>query len=446
MPSKTGRRGFLYRGISVAIGPDGRYHAKVPVGRKPNGAADRRHRASDDPATLKRKIDKLLDAKATDSVPRTGRAPTLEEFFETWLRDIAPYGRRPLRPNTIGSYRSLCQEWIYKHLGKLRLDELQADNLDAMYAAMHRAGKAGTTVLKVHAVLRRGLTVAQQRGKMTRNVARLIDNPGSTKPRKRRRALSQDQARRILEVIAARPRNSLRWRLGLAIGPRQGEVLGLRWPYVDLDAATVALDWQLQRQTYQHGCADEAACVAEHGGGRTRHAVRCPKRLGGLVIVPAKTADLVEDDEDIEEASHLVALPASLVESLRTHRSHQNAERLRAGSMWLEHGLVFCQEDGRPIDPRRDWADWLDILTEAGVSGSGTHLVRRSAATILLELGEDIAVVQEVLGHTDIRTTRGYTKVTVGLTRRAAETMDEGLFGRPVVTDFVTERRRRRSS
>jgi integrase len=445
MSSKTGRRGFLYRGISVAAGSDGRLHGKVPVGRKLNGAPDRRHVSGRDPAAIKRSIDKLLDSKATGTVPRPGRTPTVGEFLDLWLTDIAPYGRKPLRPKTLESYRSLCKEWIHPHLGRIRLDELQADNLDAMYAAMHRAGKASATVLKVHAVLRRALTVAQQRGRMTRNVARLIDNPGSTKPKRRQRALSHEQARKVLEVIDALPRNALRWKLGLGIGARQGEVLGLRWPVVDLDAGTVALDWQLQRQTYRHGCDNPVTCRAEHAGKRKHDAARCPKRRGGLVIVAAKTVEAGEDDED-EPASHLVALPTSLVAALREHRTRQSAERLRAGSMWQDYGLVFCQEDGGPIDPRRDWSEWQDILTAAGVRAAGTHTIRRTAATLMLEFGEDLAVIQEMLGHTDIRTTRGYTKVTVGLTRRAADAMDEGLFGAPPVTDFVTERQRRRSS
>jgi integrase len=277
-------------------------------------------------------------------------------------------------------------------------------------------------------------------------VARLIDNPGSTKPKRRPRSLSYEQARRVLEVIDGLERNAIRWKLGLAIGARQGEVLGLRWPYVDLEAGTVALDWQLQRQTYQHGCPEPEACRAEHAGGRKHDAARCPQRRGGLVIKSAKTVDAVDDEDEDEQASHLVAMPASTIEELREHRVRQTAERLRAGSMWRDHGLVFCQEDGSPIDPRADWQQWRDILTEAGVKATGTHIGRRTAATLMLELGEDLAVIQEVLGHTDIRTTRGYTRVTVGLTRRAAETMDEGLFGDRPVTDFVTERRRRRSS
>jgi hypothetical protein len=50
------------------------------------------------------------------------------------------------------------------------------------------------------------------------------------------------------------------------------------------------------------------------------------------------------------------ALPAALCDLLKSHRLAQLAERLRAGTVWGENGLVFCQPTGRPIDPRADWA------------------------------------------------------------------------------------------
>ncbi|MDT5028853.1 MAG: Phage integrase family, partial [Micromonosporaceae bacterium] len=73
------------------------------------------------------------------------------------------------------------------------------------------------------------------------------------------------------------------------------------------------------------------------------------------------------------------------------------------------------------------------------------HVIRHTAATLMREFGEDLAVVQEALGHSDIRTTRGYQKVRVGLTRRVADKMDKGLFG-ATTTDLATARRRRRKA
>jgi len=44
-----------------------------------------------------------------------------------------------------------------------------------------------------------------------------------------------------------------RWSVALALELRQGEALGLRWQYVDLDAGTLTVRWQLQRLPWRHG-------------------------------------------------------------------------------------------------------------------------------------------------------------------------------------------------
>lgn len=55
--------------------------------------------------------------------------------------------------------------------------------------------------------------------------------------------------------------------------------------------------------------------------------------------------------------------------------------------------------------------------------------MRHSAATIMLELGVALAVVQEILGHSDIRITRGYSHVSSRLAEDATERIGEALFG-----------------
>jgi integrase len=47
-------------------------------------------------------------------------------------------------------------------------------------------------------------------------------------------------------------RNGIRWSVALALGLRQGEALGLRWKYVNLDAEEIRVWWQIQRNTRAH--------------------------------------------------------------------------------------------------------------------------------------------------------------------------------------------------
>jgi integrase len=88
-----------------------------------------------------------------------------------------------------------------------------------------------------------------------------------------------------------------------------------------------------------------------------------------------------------------------------------------------------CRLLERPLDPRADWQQWADILAAAGIPHAGTHAMRHSAAAIGLDEGTALAVVQELLGHSDIRVTRGYTHVSSALAADGAERIGRALFG-----------------
>jgi integrase len=118
-----------------------------------------------------------------------------------------------------------------------------------------------------------------------------------------------------------------------------------------------------------------------------------------------------------ERRRKMVPLPPELAALLRAHRAAQAHERLEAGPLWQDFGLVFAREDGTKIDLRADWEEWRDILKAAGIGGSGVHLMRHSAATLAIEEGVALPVVKELLGHADQRTTDGYVHVSPALVR-----------------------------
>jgi integrase len=463
----------------------GIWHGWVEFPRLPNKKRDRRHRKGRDEDEVRRKVAELERERDARNRPTVGRPPTVEEWFSTWLTDIAPHGERPLAPRSLDDYWSRCRNWIFPHLGNIRLPDLSTDDLDRLYRTMRKAGKAPSHILKTHAIIRRGLSVAVPRDKVSRNVAAIIDNPGAPAPPKK--GHDKPAAVAILETIAGR-RNALRWQIGMAIGPRQGEALALRWEFVDLTAGEVDVAWQIQRRPWRHGCEDPEGCAAphcavnrcvypwEHGctdtsqcrkgngtptkaprgcpqrkrsktctahtrecpkgcqPGCQKHAAQCPRRTGGGLVFCRPKGFKSKDTE------HLVALPPSLVEGLRAHRAAQEVERAQAKSvdLWEEHDLVFCQPNGRPIDPRVDWEEWQEIQAEAGVPAGGTHSLRHTAGELLRDMGVGLGDVQTILGHADPRTTQRYAKGSARQTRAAAAVMEEGLFGGGLATHLAT--------
>jgi hypothetical protein len=117
--------------------------------------------------------------------------------------------------------------------------------------------------------------------------------------------------------------------------------------------------------------------------GCTGHAAQCPQRTGGGLVFR----------EIKERRRKTVAPPPELIAALRAHCVTQARERLAAANVWEDHELVWCQENGRPIDSRADWQEWSEILEAAGIGHAGTHAMRHSAATIAIDQGVALPVV-----------------------------------------------------
>jgi len=278
---------------------DGRWHGYVTMGVKSDGSPDRRHVTGQTEKAATTKVRKLERERDAGQVANAGRSPTVERWMTTYLDTIAA---RSLAPRTYDDYWSKARNWIIPNLGRHRLDRLQPEHLDSLYAKMLDVGKAESHVVKVHRIISRALSVAVRRRKVARNVAELVDPPSirevESKP------LDQDEARRLV-VEAEGRRNGSRWLVGLARGLRQGEALGVRWQYVDLDSGDVRVWWQLQRGKWRHGCTDPHRCGARlhrepcpadcrrHADSCcprpcppdcTRHASGCPQRKGGGLV------------------------------------------------------------------------------------------------------------------------------------------------------------------
>lgn len=439
----TGRRGNGESSVYFSEADD-KWHGWVTVGTKPDGRPDRRHRMAATEPEVRAKVRELEKQRAGGRVRKAGRPPTVEAWFTTWLDTVCArkVADGSMAPRTLDDYRSKVALYVVPGIGRHRIDRLAPEHLDRLYLELLNRPErplASSTVLKVHRIVSRGLKVAMQREIVTRNVATLIDAPSATETEIE--PLTRDEARAVLGEAGQR-RNGARWSIALAMGLRQGEALGLRWQYVDLDAGVMRIWWQLQRLTWRHGCENPHACgEAHHRKGCkatcrqhrdlpkgcpapcpkdcTGHAKACPARTGGGLVFRAPKG----------RNKRTAPIPPPLVPILRAHRAAQSRERLAAGELWEDHDLVFAQPNGRPIDPRRDWAEWQDLLGASGVQAKRVHDGRHTAGTLLTESGVGLRVVMELLGHSQIRVTQRYTHVGSPLAEDAAAKMGDALWG-----------------
>lgn len=155
-------------------------------------------------------------------------------------------------------------------------------------------------------------------------------------------------------------------------GLRPGEVTGLAWPDVDLEAGKLTVRQALQRQSVP-GQRDKVP-----------------------VLVPPKS----------EARRRAMDLPASVLAALKAHRTAMVAEQLEA-RVWLnDWDLVFVGEHGEPLEPRRVLRAFRVILAAAGLPTElRFHDLRHSAASLLLAREVPSRIVQELLGHSSIHLT-----------------------------------------
>jgi integrase len=468
--------------ISEEPNDRGYYEAKVWIGLKPDGTPDRRHVQRKSLASVRKRVRELERKRDAGTAGRPGKLPTVEQMLTRHLTVVLPGKGRA--PRSIADYWSKCRNDIFPRWGGQRIDRLLPEYLEDGYAQMLEEGLSAAHVLKVHRILSSAYAVQARRsgkfgmegGTVLVNPCDYVDPPAVTAPAKK--SLTKKQARAVLATALERG-TWARWALGLSCGTRQGETLGLRWDCLDIDVpdgepGEMRVAWQLQRLTWEHGCADaetramrkrgaaaddieQAAartrreCAAAHcervpcnrncrwrgrecgppcPDGCERHAVHCPARKLPQGIEPfAGGLALREIKERRRTSVKVIPVPPELCGPLREHRSAQFEAKMLAASEWQDLGMVFCQWNGRPVDPRRDWQEWSDLLEAAGVPHRGVHGGRHTAASLAIEAGTALTVVQEMLGHSDIRVTRGYVETSSPQSRRAAKAMGRALFG-----------------
>jgi integrase len=172
--------------------------------------------------------------------------------------------------------------------------------------------------------------------------------------------------------------------LSATTGMRRGEVLGLRWKDVDLDAGRLSV-------------------------------VHTLTTVGGVPV---------EGGTKTNKSRRRVGLDAVTVDVLRSHRRRQREERLAAGPLWQDTGFVFTQEDGSAIHPDRYSRRFTALVRKAGVPVIRLHDVRHTNATIALEAGVHPKVVSERLGHATVGITLDlYSHVSPSIDQAAAETI-----------------------
>jgi integrase len=331
---------------------------------------------------------KLKQAKQAveDGVDLSAEKLTLAQYLDKWL---AAAVKPSVKTKTYEGYESTCRVRVVPRIGTKKLAKLTALDLQALYTDLAAAGLSPRSVQHTHRVLHRALAQAVRWRLIPRNPC-----DGATAPKATRtemKVLFPEQARAFLVATAEHPAHAL-YVLAITTGMRAGELLGLQWGDVNLDAGRLAVRRALQQQN----------------GGK------------GLVFVTPKTA----------RSRRMILLSQRAIDALRAHRDRQVFQRRKAGSAWQEQDLVFASATGGPIDPSWSRQTFYAALKAAGLPRVRFHDLRHTAATLALVQGVHPKVVSDMLGHGTVGLTLDtYSHLLPAMHQEAAAAMDAILAG-----------------
>ena len=94
--------------------------------------------------------------------------------------------------------------------------------------------------------------------------------------------------------------------------------------------------------------------------------------------------------------------------------------------MYEDNNLVFCQKDGKPLDPRNFIKIFKSIIKKAKLPEIRFHDLRHTFSTLSLEAGVPAKTIQDILGHSSISTTLDtYSHVTKQMQEEAANKIEQ---------------------
>ncbi len=370
---KTGKRA---RGEgSVTLRKDGRWQTSMTLeGRK------RKYFYGENQAEALEKLH-LAQEQQRKGKLATGRQQTVAQFLEDWLENMH---RHNLRESSYRIYRNNLSKHALPAFGHLKLQKLNAYEIETLYAKMQQKGYKAETIRSVHRTLRKAFGDAVRWKRLSHNPSDDVKQPGAEEFEAQ--TLTHEQAKQLIIAAKGTALEAL-IPLALTTAMRRGEFVGLKWQDINFEEKTLYV-----RRT-----------VSQVKG-------------KGLVASEPKTA----------KSKSKLMLPQFVVDALLLQRERQIQMRLDAGDKWQENDLVFSNMHGTFM-ARQDYlyVRFKKLLAKAGLPDMRFHDLRHSAATILLVMGVHPKQVQEILRHSNISITMNrYAHIIPSMQHKLMDDLD----------------------
>lgn len=344
-----------------------RYRFVVDIGREVDpktGKSKRKQKTMtfDKKRVAQKEYNRIRHQTAEGTYVKPSEA-TVNELLDSYLKGAV----RGKRANTARNYRDAFR-CVREQLGHLPAQRISKDDVEDLVDFMltsgrKRGGKPGTglsgrSVNLTLGRLKAAFELAVREGKLVRNVAALVD--AVSYQQEERETWSKAEVRTFLRAIKS-DRLEVAWRLSL-YGLRRGEVLGLRWSDIDLEARTLKVV--------------QTRVLVDY-----KVVVEAPKSRNGFRTLPL--------DDDV-------------VAGLRALRKLQMAEAEEAGEAYEQGSeYVVTDELGAPVHPEWYSDEFGRILRSAKLRRITLHDSRHTTLSLMEKAGVPISVISKWAGHYD---------------------------------------------
>jgi integrase len=394
--TKLRRRGHGEDAIYFAAAKN-RYVGAVSLGYAPDGKRIRRKVFGRTKQEVRDKLKALH--QELDAGIRSAAGCTVRQAVDDWLRE----GLDGRSERTRGLYEGLLEP-VLEIIGGRSLRNLSAG--DVRSALGQLSSRYSTRSLQIiRNSLERAIRHAQANDLVARNVAALVESPRGRAGRPSK-SFTLEQAKALLAVTEG-TRMHAYVVLSLLSGIRTEEARALRWDHV-VTWVDDAVGWQPVTTAGFDG--------ARAGEDRFAIYVWRAQRQGG--------------DTKTEKSRRTLALPRLCVEALREHRKLQAKNRLRAGALWQDCGLVFSSTVGTPLNANNVIRAFRAITEKAGLGKDwAPREMRHTFVSVLSANGVPVESIALLVGHDRTTTTESVYRheIRPALTQ-GAEVMDK-IFG-----------------
>jgi integrase len=323
---------------------------------------------------------------------------TVGQYLNEWLE-----GARPrLSARVFVTYQGHVRDHLIPELGGIPLVKLTAANIRTAYAHFLKSGRKDgrgglkpATVKYIHVILKQALKQAVIDHRLLRNPADGVKPPRAAEPEMM--ILDEKQTMALIEAAKA-PLRKIEMHVPVLLAActamRKGEILGLRWKDVDLDAGTLTVN-----QTLEY--------IGRQGPSGP-----------GIRFKEPKT----------KSSRRTIALTPMAVEALRRHRAAQFERRQEQGDAYKDHGLVVSKPDGTPIAPGSFNTAFNSIVRRSGLPPINFHALRHGHISHLIAQKAPMKAISLRAGHSGIQITMNqYGHLIPGVEAEMIERFDASL-------------------